>query len=402
MLQWYSECEICKSNFYLLYGGSFCMELNLKLSKKDFTTFRYHLFRIHPKRLFISICCQIFLSIWLVVPFIKLWMMGMHYGVSFGNVLRAYPNYMLAEGWLSPLFGVVLVVFFLCTPSFLSAFNKETAYQQYLKYESQTMVLSRWRFCLYGAEHKFLSALPYNNIQKILWLENCIAIILVNGMVLSINTHEVTEENQERLVQYLAKAKNLSLEPSSCLSFSSETWKNCRWAKNISITEKHLQHAFSMFGYTLKQQYKTIMAIFIFLLIGSIFFQGLRWISLLLIVGIVALAKPWIPGASQRSVKRMLKKIPTWPKILSGNTYINEDGLYRCNGLCEMAFYWKHLSHTIVGQKGICVFAGNRIAAFLPAEYFSGKQEMLEMSHWMQQQIEQNKKQACNPTSHSV
>ena len=140
----------------------------------------------------------------------------------------------------------------------------------------------------------------------------------------------------------------------------------------------------------------------IIIVIGSIFFQGLRWISLLLIVGIVALAKPWIPRASQRSVKRMLKKIPTWPKILSGNTYINEDGLYRCNGLCEMAFYWKHLSHTIVGQKGICVFAGNRIAAFLPAEYFSGKQEMLEMSHWMQQQIEQNKKQACNPTSHSV
>ncbi len=366
------------------------VDFKVKLSKRDFREFRCGVLRANRLRFTLSLCIQLCLWLWLLIPFFQLWGMGLEVGVPFGKVVQTYPLFMMERGYLPPTFFALFAMFLCCTPTALSLLTFKKAYHNASYLGQDTVVFSQWRFCIYDEQKNLLCAMPYTMIDKVLWLRHSIAVLLRSGDAVSVSTREVDEDVQEALLELLNDRMKLRLEMVSepaPMMFSQERL----WQAEIDLHRSHFCAASRLL--VLQQRPVGIRALLVLavVLLINLLLDGTLALSILLTLLCVVTALSLLPCVAVRRADRIARKHPWVLQVLSGETVIAQQGFFRQNQLYRSYFPWHTLSYATVGDSGILVVSRNRIASFIPVEYFADSQEMVRFADWLNLKIQKKK-----------
>ena len=366
------------------------MELVKNTNKKDWWAFRYYIFQnIKIRSIIRSIAISIVL-LGTLLPFFELSLLGIQAQASLWEIVKTYPRFMVQEGYFTFYLFADLFLCFLLSPAFLSFVTLSKSYKQHLTEQQSKLVFSQWRFCLYDDTTTLCSAKPYSAIQNVIWLEDCIGLVLKNQEQLLFSIKHLPEAQQQNLYEYLVRIKEKILHiPEG--SFATPQTNHVYWQKNVFLDEEQYLSMLQILFYLRKKQLNLFLFINSVALIAGYFVLGLNILLLIPFLLIIKCLSMQIPFLQKRYGKRCLKRQPFLLEWLSGDIAIDHTGISRYNKLYYKFTSWAQLTHTVVGKDGLLILQKNKIIAFLPSNLFSNPQEMLAFSHKINQWIKDSK-----------
>lgn len=362
------------------------MEFVKNTNKKDWWAFRYYIFQNIKIRRIIRTITIIFVLFNTLLPFFELSLLGIQAQAGFWEILKTYPRFMVQEGYFTINLFAGLFFCFLLSPAFLSFITLTKSYNQYLQKQESKIIFSQWRFCLYDHDSILYSAKPYSSIQNVIWLEDCIGLVLKNQEQLLFSIQHLSEIQQQNLYEYLSQIKEKILHiPEG--SFCTPDLKYAYWKKSIFLDENQSLSMLQILLYLYKKKTNLFFLLNSVVLVIGYFLLGLHILLLIPLFLIIKCLERQIPFLQKIYGKRFLKQNPFLLEWLSGDIAIDQTGIYRYNKLYYTFVSWKPSTKTVVGKDGLLILQKNKIIAFLPSNLFSNPQEMLAFSHKLNQWI---------------